>query len=79
MAISNEIFETLKKNEKAKKHIDSLRTSEPFVNEIFETYRIKSRVKEQIKAIELLISQGYTIIDLENNVIKKNNNGKIFL
>ncbi len=32
---------------------------------------IKEKVNEQIKAIELLALQGYTIIDLENNVINK--------
>ena len=40
-------------------------------NEIFETYRIQERVKEQKKAIKLLVAQGYTILDLENNIINK--------
>ena len=45
----------------------------PISNEIFETYRIQERVKEQKKAIRLLASQGYTILDLENNIINKEN------
>lgn len=40
-------------------------------NEIFESYRIKERVKEQIKAIKLLVAQGYTVLDLEGNILKK--------
>jgi|TARA_R100000951_G_scaffold77433_1_gene65394 hypothetical protein len=43
----------------------------PISNEIFETYRIQERVKEQKKAIKLLVAQGYTILDLENNIINK--------
>tara|TARA_R110002020_G_scaffold38144_3_gene114952 strand:+ start:314 stop:502 length:189 start_codon:yes stop_codon:yes gene_type:complete len=46
--------------------------SEPISNEIFETFRIRERVKEQKKAIKLLAEQGYTILDLENNIINKN-------
>jgi len=45
----------------------------PISNEIFESYRIQERVKEQKKAIRLLASQGYTILDLENNIINKEN------
>ena len=45
----------------------------PISNEIFETYRIQERVKEQKKAIRLLASQGYTILDLENNIVNKEN------
>lgn len=44
-----------------------------FENQIFETYRIQERVKEQKKAIKLLVHQGYTILDLENNIINKEN------
>ncbi len=47
--------------------------SEPISNEIFETFRIRERVKEQKKAIKLLVNQGYVILDLENNIINKNN------
>lgn len=43
----------------------------PISNEIFETYRIQERVKEQLKAIKLLIKQGYTIFDLEGNMLNK--------
>jgi predicted ribonuclease YlaK len=42
-------------------------------NEIFETYRIQERAKEQNKAVKLLASQGYTIVDLEGNIINKTN------
>ena len=42
-------------------------------NEIFESYRIQERVKEQTKAIKLLIAQGYTILDLEGNILNKTN------
>lgn len=45
---------------------------EPISNEIFEHYRILERVKEQKKAIKLLIAQGYTILDLEGNILCKN-------
>ena len=45
----------------------------PISNEIFETYRIQERVKEQKKAIRLLASKGYTILDLEGKIIKKEN------
>jgi len=45
--------------------------SEPISNEIFETYRIRERAKEQLKAINLLIEQGYTILDLEGNILNK--------
>jgi len=40
-------------------------------NEIFETYRTQERVKEQTKAIKLLLRQGYTILDLEGNILRK--------
>ncbi len=42
-------------------------------NEIFETYRIQERAKEQNKAVRLLAAQGYTIVDLEGNIINKTN------
>ena len=45
--------------------------SEPISNEIFETYRIRERAKEQVKAMNLLIAQGYTILDLEGNILNK--------
>jgi len=45
----------------------------PIHNEIFDTYRIQQRVKEQLKAIKLLIAQGYTVFDLEGNIINKDN------
>jgi hypothetical protein len=50
--------------------------SEPISNEIFETFRIHERVREQRKAIKLLVNQGYVILDLENNIINKNNYNK---
>jgi len=40
-------------------------------NEIFDTYRLQERVKEQLKAIKLLVSQGYTVLDLEGNIINR--------
>ncbi len=45
--------------------------SAPISNSIFETYRIRERAKEQVKAINLLIEQGYTILDLEGNILNK--------
>jgi hypothetical protein len=42
---------------------------EAISNSIFETYRIQERVKEEKKAIKLLVSQGYTISDMEGNII----------
>ena len=43
----------------------------PISNEIFETYRIQERAAEQLRAIELLVKQGYIIIDLENQIIDR--------
>tara|TARA_R100001440_G_scaffold6819_2_gene13761 strand:+ start:61 stop:291 length:231 start_codon:yes stop_codon:yes gene_type:complete len=43
----------------------------PISNEIFESYRIEERVKEQLSAIKLLVAQGYTILDLEGNILNK--------
>ena len=40
---------------------------------MFETYRIQERVKEQLKAVKLLATQGYTILDLEGNIVNKFN------
>ena len=45
--------------------------SAPISNSIFETYRIRERAKEQLKAINLLIEQGYTILDLEGNILNQ--------
>jgi hypothetical protein len=45
--------------------------SEPISNEIFETFRLQERAKEQNKAVTLLAQQGYTILDLEGNIINK--------
>lgn len=45
--------------------------SEPISNEIFETFRLQERAKEQNKAVRLLAQQGYTILDLEGNIINK--------
>jgi len=45
----------------------------PISNEIFETFRIQERAREQLKAIRLLAKQGYTIIDLESQIINKTN------
>ncbi|QDP46155.1 MAG: hypothetical protein Unbinned306contig1002_17 [Prokaryotic dsDNA virus sp.] len=41
-------------------------------NSIFEAFRTQERVEEQIKAINLLVKQGYTILDLEGGIINKN-------
>ncbi len=41
-----------------------------FENQIFEHYR--ERAKEINKAIELLKEHGYTVIDLQNNILRKN-------
>ena len=45
----------------------------PISNEIFETFRIQERAKEQLKAVRLLAKQGYTIVDLEGQIINKTN------
>jgi len=44
---------------------------EAISNSIFESYRIQERVKEQKKAIKLLLSQGYTIFDLQGQMLHK--------
>tara|TARA_R100001463_G_scaffold83819_1_gene138357 strand:- start:6217 stop:6453 length:237 start_codon:yes stop_codon:yes gene_type:complete len=41
----------------------------PIHNEIFDSYRLE--VKEIHNAIKLLAKQGYTVIDLEGQVITK--------
>jgi len=45
-------------------------------NKIFKSNTINEKVKEQIKAIKLLALQGYTVIDLEGNIIDKWNYNK---
>jgi len=42
-----------------------------FENQIFEHCRILERVKLIKEAIELLKNQGYTVIDLEGNILRK--------
>ena len=41
----------------------------PISNEIFETFRIQERAREQLRAVSLLAKQGYTIVDLEGQII----------
>ena len=43
----------------------------PISTEIFEHYRIQERVKLIKNAIDLLKLHGYTIVDLEGQIIKK--------
>jgi len=43
----------------------------PISNEIFEHFRIQERVKNIKNAIDLLRFHGYTIVDLEGKIIKK--------
>lgn len=45
----------------------------PISNEIFETFRIQERAREQLRAVRLLAKQGYTIVDLEGQIINKTN------
>jgi hypothetical protein len=45
----------------------------PISNEIFETFRIQERAREQLRAVRLLAKQGYTIVDLEGQIINKSN------
>ena len=42
-------------------------------NSTFEYFKIQERVKEQKRAIKILINQGYTILDPENNILNKQN------
>ena len=37
----------------------------------FESYGINNRVDEQLKALNLLVRQGYTVLDLEGNILTK--------
>ena len=37
----------------------------------FESYGINNRVEEQLKALNLLVRQGYTVLDLEGNILNK--------
>ena len=39
--------------------------------EYFESYGINNRVDEQLKALNLLVRQGYTVLDLEGNILTK--------
>ena len=41
--------------------------------EIFESFSIHDRAQEQLKALKLLIAQGYTVLDLEGNILDKHN------
>ena len=41
------------------------------VNETFEYYKIQQRVKAIKESIEILTSHGYTIVDLEGKIIRK--------
>ena len=43
---------------------------------MFNTYKINDKVDEQLKAIKLLALQGYTVLDLEGNIIDKWNYNK---
>tara|TARA_R110000782_G_scaffold188808_1_gene278812 strand:- start:26 stop:223 length:198 start_codon:yes stop_codon:yes gene_type:complete len=45
-------------------------------DEIFKSNKINDKVDEQLKAIKLLTLQGYTVIDLEGNIIDKWNYNK---
>ncbi len=38
---------------------------------MFNSYKINDKVDEQLKAIKLLALQGYTVLDLEGNIIDK--------
>ncbi len=40
-------------------------------NKIFKTTSIIDRAQEQVDAMNLLIAQGYTILDLEGNFLNK--------
>lgn len=37
----------------------------------FKSHTIPEKVEEQVTAIKLLLSQGYTIFDLEGNILHK--------
>ena len=41
------------------------------VNETFEYYKIQQRVKAIKESKEILTSHGYTIVDLEGKIIRK--------
>lgn len=45
----------------------------PIENEIFSSIRLQDRAKEQLKALHLLVAQGYTVLDLEGQIINKHN------
>jgi len=51
--------------------INSKKIIMPISNEIFEHYRIQERVKNIKKAVDLLVFHGYTIVDLEGKIIRK--------
>lgn len=40
-------------------------------NEIFETFRAQEKAKEINKSIKLIVNYGYTVLDLENNIINR--------
>ena len=50
----------------------------PISNEIFETFRIQERAREQLRAVRLLAKQGYTIVDLEGQIINKTNIDSVY-
>lgn len=41
-------------------------------NEIFETFRAQEKARKINKSIELIVNHGYTVLDLENNIIDRN-------
>lgn len=43
----------------------------PISNETFEHFKTKEKLKEITKCINILKSNGFTIIDSEGNVIKR--------
>lgn len=46
-------------------------------NETFEHFRIQERVKEIRKSVKILLEHGFTVVDLEGNILRKNETGQI--
>jgi len=46
-------------------------------SETFEYYRIQQKVKAIKNSVNILIQHGFTVVDLEGNILRKNETGQI--
>ena len=46
-------------------------------SETFEYYRIQQKVKAIKNSVDILIQHGFTVVDLEGKILRKNETGQI--